>query len=97
MFQLNPAPFCMLTGMHPRRSRNTERFYRLMVKHVVADPVHLISHSKITMEMAQQLVGSRCNEGVSRVEVDIEKKRCVWRRRSQPDAVNKESNSDGDQ
>lgn len=75
MFQLNPAPFCMLDEVDaPLDDANTER-YCDMVKHMSAVTQFVfISHSKITMEMAQQLVGVTMQEqGVSRVvEVDME-------------------------
>ena len=75
MFQLNPAPFCMLDEVDaPLDDTNTER-YANMVKRMSAQTQFIfISHSKITMEFAQQLVGVTMQEqGVSRVvEVDIE-------------------------
>src|SRR5690606_37133368 len=75
MFQLNPAPFCMLDEVDaPLDDTNTER-YANMVKRMSSQPQFIfISHSKITMEFAQQLVGVTIQEqGVSRVvEVDIE-------------------------
>ena len=75
MFQLNPAPFCMLDEVDaPLDDTNTER-YANMVKRMSSQTQFIfISHSKITMEYAQQLVGVTMQEqGVSRVvEVDIE-------------------------
>jgi chromosome segregation protein len=75
MFQLNPAPFCMLDEVDaPLDDSNTERFCD-MVKRMSAQTQFLfITHNKITMEMARQLVGVTMQEqGVSRVvEVDIE-------------------------
>ena len=75
MFQLNPAPFCLLDEVDaPLDDPNTERFCDL-VKRMSADTQFLyISHNKITMEMAHQLVGVTMQEsGVSRVvAVDIE-------------------------
>ncbi|MDP5239519.1 chromosome segregation protein SMC [Uliginosibacterium sp. 31-16] len=75
MFQLNPAPFCMLDEVDaPLDDTNTERYCE-MVKHMSAVTQFIfISHSKITMEMGQQLIGVTMQEqGVSRVvEVDIE-------------------------
>jgi len=74
MFQLNPAPFCMLDEVDaPLDDANTER-YGDMVKHMSsATQFIFISHSKITMEIAEQLVGVTMQEqGVSRVvEVDM--------------------------
>ncbi|MDA0190719.1 MAG: chromosome segregation protein SMC, partial [Proteobacteria bacterium] len=75
MFQLNPAPFCLLDEVDaPLDDTNTERFCD-MVRRMSANTQFLfISHNKIAMEMAQQLVGVTMQEsGVSRiVEVDIE-------------------------
>ncbi len=75
MFQLNPAPFCMLDEVDaPLDDSNTER-YASMVKRMASQTQFIfISHSKITMEYAQQLIGVTMQEqGVSRVvEVDIE-------------------------
>lgn len=75
MFQLNPAPFCMLDEVDaPLDDTNTERFCE-MVKHMSSQTQFLfISHNKITMEIAQQLIGVTMQEqGASRVvEVDIE-------------------------
>ena len=75
MFQLNPAPFCLLDEVDaPLDDPNTERFCEL-VKRMSADTQFLyISHNKITMEMAAQLIGVTMQEsGVSRVvAVDIE-------------------------
>ncbi|MEY3202102.1 MAG: hypothetical protein RIR70_1652, partial [Pseudomonadota bacterium] len=75
MFQLNPAPFCMLDEVDaPLDDSNTERFCH-MVKRMSAQTQFIyISHNKITMEMAHQLVGVTMQErGCSRVvEVDIE-------------------------
>ncbi|MCB1917424.1 MAG: chromosome segregation protein SMC [Rhodocyclaceae bacterium] len=75
MFQLNPAPFCMLDEVDaPLDDANTGR-YGAMVRRMSAQTQFVfITHSKITMEIAQQLVGVTMQEqGVSRVvEVDIE-------------------------
>jgi chromosome segregation protein len=75
MFQLNPAPFCMLDEVDaPLDDANTGRYVE-MVKHMALQTQFIfISHNKITMEAAQQLIGVTMQEqGVSRVvEVDIE-------------------------
>jgi len=75
MFQLNPAPFCLLDEVDaPLDDANTERFCK-MVKRMSANTQFLfISHNKIAMEMAQQLIGVTMQEqGVSRiVVVDLE-------------------------
>jgi len=75
MFQLNPAPFCMLDEVDaPLDDTNTERYANMVKRMSVQTQFIFISHSKITMEFAQQLVGVTMQEqGVSRVvEVDIE-------------------------
>ena len=75
MFQLNPAPFCLLDEVDaPLDDANTERFCSLVTKMSQQTQFLFISHNKITMEMAYQLVGVTMQErGVSRVvAVDIE-------------------------
>ncbi|HWN46095.1 MAG TPA: hypothetical protein VNM71_01970, partial [Steroidobacteraceae bacterium] len=74
-FQLNPAPFCLLDEVDaPLDDANTERFCAMVKRMSEITQFMFISHSKITMEMARQLVGVTMQEqGVSRVvEVDIE-------------------------
>jgi len=74
-FQLNPAPFCLLDEVDaPLDDANTERFCDLVKKMSEQTQFLFISHNKITMEMAQQLIGVTMQErGVSRVvAVDIE-------------------------
>jgi chromosome segregation protein len=74
LFQLNPAPFCLLDEVDaPLDDPNTDRFCR-MVQDMARDTQFLfISHNKITMEIASQLVGITMPEpGISRVvAVDI--------------------------
>ena len=75
MFQLNPAPFCLLDEVDaPLDDSNTERFCDMVKKMSSQTQFLYISHSKIAMEIAEQLVGVTMQEsGVSRVvEVDIE-------------------------
>ncbi|MEY4592215.1 MAG: chromosome segregation protein [Pseudomonadota bacterium] len=75
MFQLNPAPFCLLDEVDaPLDDTNTERFCKMVKKMSDQTQFLFISHNKIAMEMAAQLVGVTMQEsGVSRVvEVDIE-------------------------
>jgi chromosome segregation protein len=75
MFQLNPAPFCLLDEVDaPLDDANTERYARLVSEMSRGTQFLFISHNKIAMEMAKQLVGVTMQEsGVSRiVEVDIE-------------------------
>ncbi|WP_018410661.1 chromosome segregation protein SMC [Methyloversatilis thermotolerans] len=74
-FQLNPAPFCMLDEVDaPLDDTNTERFCEMVKRMSASTQFVFISHNKITMEMAQQLVGVTMQErGCSRVvEVDME-------------------------
>jgi chromosome segregation protein len=75
MFQLNPAPFCLLDEVDaPLDDANTERFCELVSKMSGQTQFLFISHNKLTMEMASQLVGVTMQEqGVSRVvAVDID-------------------------
>ena len=75
MFQLNPAPFCLLDEVDaPLDDSNTGRFCELVKKMSGQTQFMFISHNKITMEMAEQLIGVTMPEsGVSRVvAVDIE-------------------------
>jgi chromosome segregation protein len=75
MFQLNPAPFCLLDEVDaPLDDANTERFAKLVRAMSDKTQFLFISHNKIAMEMAQQLIGVTMQEqGVSRiVVVDIE-------------------------
>ncbi|MGB4857202.1 MAG: chromosome segregation protein SMC, partial [Candidatus Dechloromonas phosphoritropha] len=75
LFQLNPAPFCLLDEVDaPLDDSNTERFCSMVKKMSANTQFLFISHNKISMEMAEQLVGVTMQEsGVSRVvEVDIE-------------------------
>jgi chromosome segregation protein len=74
-FRLNPAPFCLLDEVDaPLDDSNTER-YCAMVKKMSADTQFMfITHNRITMELAQHLVGVTMPEpGVSRpVAVDVD-------------------------
>ena len=75
LFQLNPAPFCLLDEVDaPLDDTNTERFCGLVRKMAGETQFLFISHNKITMEIATQLIGITMPEpGVSRVvAVDIE-------------------------
>ncbi len=75
IFQLNPAPFCMLDEVDaPLDDANVGRYAR-MVKEL-SDQVQFIyiTHNKIAMEKADHLMGVTMHEpGVSRlVSVDVE-------------------------
>jgi chromosome segregation protein len=75
MFQLNPAPFCLLDEVDaPLDDYNTGRFCDLVKQMSENSQFLFISHNKITMEIAQQLLGITMQEpGVSRVvAVDID-------------------------
>jgi chromosome segregation protein len=75
LFQLNPAPFCILDEVDaPLDDTNTERFVKLVTKMSEYTQFLFITHNKIAMEMAQQLVGiTMAESGVSRmVAVDVD-------------------------
>ncbi len=75
IFQLNPAPFCLLDEVDaPLDDANTERYARLVRSMSTETQFLFISHNKIAMEMAEQLIGVTMQEqGVSRiVAVDME-------------------------
>ena len=75
IFQLNPAPFCLLDEVDaPLDEANTERYAKLVAGMSKVTQFLFISHNKIAMEMAQQLIGVTMQEqGVSRVvAVDME-------------------------
>ncbi len=75
IFRLNPAPFCMLDEVDaPLDDANVAR-YAKMVKEMSEQVQFIyITHNKIAMEMAQQLMGVTMHEpGVSRmVTVDVD-------------------------
>ena len=75
IFQLNPAPFCLLDEVDaPLDDANTERYAKLVRSMARETQFLFISHNKIAMEMAEQLIGVTMQEqGVSRiVAVDME-------------------------
>ncbi len=75
IFQLNPAPFCLLDEVDaPLDDANTERYAKLVSAMSKGTQFLFISHNKIAMEMAEQLIGVTMQEqGVSRiVAVDME-------------------------
>jgi len=75
LFQLNPAPFCLLDEVDaPLDDTNVDRFCELIKEMSGNSQFLFISHNKITMEIAQQLIGITMQEaGVSRVvAVDID-------------------------
>ncbi len=75
IFQLNPAPFCLLDEVDaPLDDANTDRYVKLVKEMAAGTQFLFISHNKIAMEMAEQLIGVTMQEqGVSRiVAVDME-------------------------
>jgi chromosome segregation protein len=74
LFLLNPAPFCLLDEVDaPLDDANTLRYAQMVAKMSNKTQFVFISHNKITMEIAHQLIGVTMQEqGVSRiVAVDI--------------------------
>ena len=75
IFRLNPSPFCMLDEVDaPLDDANVGRFARLVREMSETVQFIVITHNKITMEMAHHLMGVTMQEpGVSRlVSVDVE-------------------------
>ena len=75
IFQLSPAPFCMLDEVDaPLDDANVSRFVKLIQEMGEKVQFIVISHNKITMEAAKHLAGVTMHEpGVSRmVSVDME-------------------------
>jgi chromosome segregation protein len=74
LFLLNPAPFCLLDEVDaPLDDANTMRYSEMVSRMSSKTQFVFISHNKITMEIASQLIGVTMQEqGVSRiVAVDI--------------------------
>ena len=69
IFQLNPAPFCLLDEVDaPLDDANTDRYAKLVIEMSKCTQFLFISHNKIAMEMAEQLIGVTMQEqGVSRI------------------------------
>jgi len=75
IFQLNPAPFCLLDEVDaPLDDANVSRFCEIVREMSEQVQFLFITHNKVTMEMANQLTGVTMQEpGVSRlVSVDVE-------------------------
>jgi chromosome segregation protein len=75
IFRLNPAPFCLLDEVDaPLDDANAFRFTTLVKEMSESVQFIIVTHNKITMEMAHQLSGVTMREpGVSRlVQVDID-------------------------
>jgi chromosome segregation protein len=74
LFKLTPAPFCLLDEVDaPLDDTNTERYARLVKQMSTQVQFLFITHNRITMEAAEQLIGVTMQEsGVSRtVSVDL--------------------------
>lgn len=74
-FELNPSPFCMLDEVDaPLDDANVGRFCALVREMSERVQFIFITHNKVTMELAEQLLGVTMNEpGVSRlVAVDVQ-------------------------
>jgi chromosome segregation protein len=74
LFRLNPAPFCLMDEVDaPLDDSNTHRFCQMVQEMSGESQFLFISHNKITMEMANQLIGiTMPDPGISRVvAVDI--------------------------
>ncbi|MEM7408434.1 MAG: chromosome segregation protein SMC [Pseudomonadota bacterium] len=74
MFDLNPAPFCLLDEVDaPLDDANVARFSDLVGQMSEQVQMLVVTHNKVTMEVMQQLIGVTMQEpGVSRlVAVDI--------------------------
>lgn len=87
LFRLNPAPFCLLDEVDaPLDDSNTSRFCELVKTMAKQTQFLFISHNKITMEMAQRLIGVTMQEqGVSRiVAVDLAAAVQMGKREKQP-------------
>jgi chromosome segregation protein len=74
MFQLNPAPFCMLDEVDAPLMTLRGRYARMVKEMSEKVQFIFITHNKISMELADQLMGVTMHEpGVSRlVSVDVE-------------------------
>jgi chromosome segregation protein len=75
IFELNPAPFCLLDEVDaPLDEHNVGRFCEIVREMASRVQFIFITHNKTTMELASQLMGVTMNEpGVSRlVSVDVD-------------------------
>ena len=75
IFELNPAPFCLLDEVDaPLDDANVSRFCDLVRSMTDRVQFMVVTHNKTTMEMTQQILGVTMNEpGISRmVAVDVE-------------------------
>ena len=75
IFELNPAPFCLLDEVDaPLDDANVGRFSKMVEEMSATVQFLYISHNKVTMEISKQLAGVTMKEpGVSRmVAVDMD-------------------------
>ncbi|MCL4315685.1 MAG: chromosome segregation protein SMC [Gammaproteobacteria bacterium] len=75
IFELNPAPFCMLDEVDaPLDEANVGRFCELVNEMSQRIQFIIVTHNKVTMELVNQLIGVTMQEaGVSRlVAVDVD-------------------------
>ncbi len=75
IFELNPAPFCLLDEVDaPLDDANVERYCETLRTMAARTQLVYVTHNKISMEMADVLLGVTMSEpGVSRlVAVDVE-------------------------
>jgi len=76
IFNLNPAPFCLLDEVDaPLDDANVGRFSELVREMSEKVQFLFVTHNKVTMEVANQMIGVTMREpGISRmVSVDLEK------------------------
>ena len=74
IFRLNPAPFCILDEVDaPLDDANVGRYSKMVVEMSEKVQFIFITHNKVTMEVANQLMGVTMHEpGTSRlVSVDV--------------------------
>ena len=75
IFELNPAPFCLLDEVDaPLDDTNVSRFCEIVREMSSSVQFVVITHNKKTMELTKQLIGVTMSEpGVSRlVSVDLD-------------------------
>ena len=75
IFELNPAPFCMLDEVDaPLDDANVGRYCDMLKEMSERTQFIFITHNKVTMEVARHMTGVTMHEpGVSRlVAVDID-------------------------
>ena len=67
MFQAKPSPFCLLDEVDaPLDDANVERFLRLLEEFQAGTQFIIITHNKVTMNVAEVLYGLTMTDGVSK-------------------------------